>query len=108
VAQTLIQVLAKRSTSLREAIIRDQKLGDYSLKVSEHKRSSRPRGWSKLHSTNGADGAVNIEWDGDTRILMCRVVTKGTSKPAAIVADVIRYLLSRYQKNIESISVIPR
>ena len=107
-AQTLIQVLAKRGPSLREMIIRDKKLGDFALKVSEQKRSSRSRGWSKLHSTNGADGAVNIEWDGDTRILLCRVVTKGPGKPAVIVGDLVRYLLSRYSRKIESIGVIPR
>jgi hypothetical protein len=53
-------------------------------------------------------GAVNIEWDADTKVLICRVVTRGRGKPNLIIGDFIDYLLKRFSRRIEAINIIPR
>src|SRR4051794_1797195 len=96
--QVLVQVVCSRGRSLRQAIVRDRKLEDYGLTVSEHKRQGRPHGWAKVHSTsNGRHGALNIEWDSDTNVLLCRVVTRRGGTPNLIIGDFIDYLMRRFQ-----------
>jgi hypothetical protein len=51
---------------------------------------------------------VNIEWDADTKVLICRVVTRGRGKPNLIIGDFIDYLLKRFSRRIEAINIIPR
>lgn len=105
--QTLVQVVCTRGPSLREAIGNDRNLKKFGLVLTEHHRHGRPHGWAKVHSI-GRRGAINIEWDGDTNILLCRVITRGTSKPNLIIGDFVDYLLRRFQKRIEAINIIPR
>lgn len=108
--QTIVQVVCKKgSKSLRDAIVKDKTLVDYSLKVSEQKRTTRPQGWTKIHSTDrNRHGAINIEWDADMKILLCRVVTKAGGRPNPIIGDFVDYLLGRYTKKIETIHIFPR
>ena len=104
--QIVVQVLTSLPRSLRDTINRDDKLENFNLRV-EYKKAARSNGWSKLHSTRGGHGAINVHWEGAAKMLICRVVTRG-GKPDLIIADFIHYLLARYGKKIESINIIPR
>ncbi len=94
---------------MREAIARSAKLEAHSLKVTEQKRSGRSRGWTKVRSTEaGRHGAINLEWDADTSILIARVVTRGRGKPNLIIGDFVDFLLSQFSTRIQAINIIPR
>jgi hypothetical protein len=107
--QILIQTICTKGRSLREAIAGDPRIGGHDLQVVHQKRPGRPRGWAKLKSTlPDRHGAINLEWDADTHVLISRVVTKGKGKPNLIVGDYIDYLLARHARRIQAINVIPR
>ena len=107
--QTLIQVISSGSDSLRDKIVNDAKLEDFNLAVSEQKRQNRSPGWSKIHSTNGDKGAINIDWDAASRMLSCRVVTRKGGQTNAIIGNFIAYLLaSKFHRKIQAVQVIPR
>ncbi|MGB5288263.1 MAG: hypothetical protein WBQ32_07870 [Ignavibacteriaceae bacterium] len=107
--QTLIQVVCSEKKSLRDVIAHDEKLAKYNFYIEAKQKPGRSPGWAKIHSINpDVRGAINISWQGRVKILTCRVITKGTGKPAAIIGDFIKYLLSRFSKKIESIIVVPR
>ena len=107
--QILVQVLTSSNSSLRDKIAHDPKLKESDLKVSESKRIGRQQGWTKLHSTlPGRHGAINVQWVGSSRMLLCRVITKEGGQPSLIIGDFIDYLLDRFQKKIEAINIIPR
>jgi hypothetical protein len=107
--QTLVQVVCSKGPSLREAIASDRQLAKRGLALKEHHRPGRQHGWAKVHSTlDGRRGAINIEWDGDTNILLCRIVTRGGNKPNLIIGDFVDYLLRRFSRRIEAINIIPR
>jgi hypothetical protein len=107
--QLIVQVICSRGKSLRDTIAKDGRLEDDSLEVTEQKRSGRRHGWTKVHSTlPNRHGAINVEWDADTNILVCRVVTRGRGKPNLIVGDFVGYLLRRYRGRIQAINIIPR
>ena len=80
-----------------------------SVAVSDQKRQNRSPGWSKIHSTNGDKGAINIDWDAASRMLSCRVVTRKGGQPNAIIGNFIAYLLaSKFHRKIQAVQVIPR
>ena len=106
--QTLIQVFCAGKGSLREAIAKDAKIEKYDLTVSEIKSHGRSSGWSKIHSTVGSYGAINIEWDANTNMLSCRVITRKGGNPSSIISEFIYYLLSRHKKRVQSINIVPR
>ncbi len=106
--QTLIQVFCGGKGSLREAITKDAKIERFDLTVSEIKSRGRSSGWSKIHSTLGSYGAINIEWDANTNMLSCRVITKKGGNPSEIISHFTHYLLSRHKKRIEFINILPR
>ena len=107
--QILIQTVCTRGRSLREAITNDQRIGRHDLQVLQQKRPGRSRGWAKLKSTlPDRHGAINLEWDADTYVLISRVVTRGKGRPNLIIGDYIDYLLARHARRIEAINVIPR
>lgn len=106
-AQIVIHVLTSNKNSLRETIIKDEKLANFKLKVAQQKKQNRSNGWSKLHSASGEDGAINIQWEATSRMLIGRVVTRGGS-PAAIIGDFVYYMMERYRRKIETINIIPR
>ncbi len=107
--QILIQVISSGRQSLRDAIVNDPRLGRYNLTVSERKRPHRSHGWSKLHSTlPDRHGAINIQWDGASMILLCRVVTRGGGKPNLIIGDFVDYLFARFRRKIQAVNILPR
>ena len=107
--QILIQTSCSKGRSLREAIASDARIGRHDLEVVQQKRPGRPRGWAKLKSTlPDRHGAINLEWDADTNVLISRVVTRGKGRPNLIVGDYIDYLLARHARRIQAINVIPR
>lgn len=107
--QILVQVLTSETRSLRDIIIKDKRLSEYGLKVVMQKKSGRSHGWSKLRSSYSEfNGAINTQWEGSSRMLLCRVVTRGYGKANFIIGSFVDYLLARYSKKIEAINVIPR
>lgn len=101
--------------SLREAITSDRRIGRHDLQVLQQKRAGRSHGWAKLKSTlPDRHGAINLEWDANTYVLISRVVTRGKGRPNLIIGDCIDYLLARdylltrHARRIEAINVIPR
>lgn len=107
--QVLVQVVCSRGPSLRDAIPKDRGLEGGNLRVAEQKRSGRRRGWTKVHSTlPNRRGAINIEWDSNTSILLCRVINRGKARPNLIIGDFVDYLLQRFPRRIQAINIIPR
>ena len=103
--QTVVQVISGKAESLRDRIVNDKKLADFGLEVVEHKRQTRPHGWAKIHMP-GELGAINIQWHGASRTLICRIVTKG-GPPDPIAGAFTNYLLACQGKRIQSIQIIP-
>jgi hypothetical protein len=107
--QILVQVVCTRGPSLRDAIAKNARLDRHLLRVSEQKRSGRSRGWTKVHSTEpDRRGAINLEWDANTNLLLARVITRGQGKPSLIIGDFVHLLMSKYRKRIQAINIIPR
>lgn len=107
--QTILQVVCSGGKSLRDQIVRDQRLGRFNLRVVEEKRLGRRPGWAKIVSTQqGGQGALNIRWEGNSGILLCRVVNRGDGRPSVIVADFVNYLLARIHPRIEVVTIHPR
>jgi hypothetical protein len=107
--QTLVQVVCTRGPSLREAIVKNPRILRSHLRVVRQKQPGRPRGWAKIVSTEpDRPGAINVEWDANTSILLCRVVTKGGNRPNLVIGDFVDYLLGRFKRRIEAINIIPR
>jgi hypothetical protein len=107
--QTLVQVLCTRGPSLREAIADDPKLSRHHFWVQREQKAGRKPGWLKLHSSEpDRRGAINVEWEGPTHLLRCRIITKGAGKPNLIAGDFVDYLLARHRGRIQSIMIVPR
>jgi len=107
--QTLIQVVCSEKKSLRDVIAHDEKLAKYKFYIEAKQKPGRSPGWAKIHSLDSdVRGVINISWQGRIHILNCRVITKGTGKPANIIGDFIRYLLTRFPRKIESVIIVPR
>jgi hypothetical protein len=107
--QTLVQVVCTRGPSLRELIVKNPRIARYNLSVAWQKQPGRPRGWAKIHSTDPKRrGAMNLVWDANTNILICRVITKGKNRPNLIIGDFVEYLLGRFKRRIEAINILPR
>ncbi|MGH8093581.1 MAG: hypothetical protein ACREIF_08920 [Chthoniobacterales bacterium] len=102
--QTVIQVISAKPRSLRDKIVNDKKLARFGLVVAEQKRQARAPGWAKLHMP-GQRGAINIQWHGASRTLICRIVTR-SGKPDAIAGAFTSYLLSRLSQQIQLVQVI--
>jgi len=98
--QTLIHVMCRGGESLRSRIVSDAKLQDYGLYLETSKRPERSPGWAKLKSMDREPGAVNVEWEGASHTLTCRVVTKNRNNPSKIVGNLVSYLLARYSGRI--------
>ncbi len=106
--QTIIQVICSQGGSVRESIVSDRKLADYSLVVSKQRAVGRNPGWAKIYSTeNGVPGVLNVVWHKESLILVGRVVTKGSSKPDDLLGYFVTYLLARHLRRIKMISILP-
>ena len=101
--------MCTRGPSLREKIANDSRAEKHFIVVTLEKKPGRSKGWMKVHSTEPERaGAINVEWDARTHVLICRVITRGGGRPNLIVGDFIDYLLARHRSRIQSINVIPR
>ena len=107
--QTLVQVVCTRGPSLREAIAKHRRIDKFNLQVTLQKSPGRKHGGAKIHSTEpDRRGALNLEWDANTNILICRVITRGRNRPNLLIGDFVDYLLGRFKRRIEAINIIPR
>jgi len=106
--QILVQVLCSKGQSLREAIANDGRLESFNLQVVREKQPGRAPGWMKLHSSDSARGALNVEWDAQSAVLSARVITRGSRQPSPIVGDFINYLLARHGGRVQSITTAYR
>ena len=85
----------------------ENRLAKFDLYVDSQKNPTRSRGWTKVKSSDRSrDGAINVEWDGDAAVLVCRVVTRG-GDPAPIVGDFVKYLLSHHFARIRMLTLVP-
>ena len=88
--QTLVQVVCSKGKSLRDVIVNDSKLQDFGLVTQKKQQPGRRHGWAKIRSTDSdRQGALNIEWDADTSILLCRVVNRGAGRPNRVLGDFV-------------------
>jgi len=107
--QTVIQVIASGRESLRAKIMSDPQLeAKFGFIKIWAKQAGRPHGWAKIHSAGDLHGAINLEWHGRSRTLICRVVTKLGNKPNSIIGDFVDYLLARHQSRILAIHIMRR
>lgn len=107
--QTLVQVVCTKGTSLRDKITKDKKLADFGLVTTKQHQPGRANGWAKVLSTEAdRQGALNIQWQGDTSILWCRVVNKGAGRPNRVLGDFVDYLFQRHRGRIQAVNIIPR
>jgi len=107
--QTLIQVVCTKGPSLRQKIANDSKLADFGLETLKEHQPGRAHGWAKVRSTEpDRQGALNIQWHGETNILLCRIVNKGAGRPHRVLGDFVDYLFKRHRKRIEAVNIIPR
>jgi hypothetical protein len=105
--QTVIQVICSNGESLREKIVKDKRLEDYSLLVSKQRSVGRNPGWSKIYSNEyGTPGALNLTWHKESMMLMGRVITKGSSRPDQLISYFVRYLLARHKKRVRMINIL--
>jgi hypothetical protein len=87
----------------------DSKLEDYGFKVTYQKKTTKPKGWASIKSSNKTiKGTIKLEWDSKTSILLCRIINKGKGKPDYILGNLIQYLFSQYKKYIIMINIIPQ
>lgn len=106
--QTVLQVVCTRGRSLRDAIANDPRLAKHDLAIIQEKKAGRSPGWTKVRTTESErGGSLNIQWDGATNILTCRVINRGTGRPNLIIGDFVDYLLSRYRRRIKLVTVLP-
>jgi hypothetical protein len=97
----IIQVLPKRTGSLREKIIKDtRRLEDFGLVVTKEKTMDRIKGWSEVKSGKGP-GVLKIEWHAPSQTLICRAETKN-DPPHIICGAFISFLLAHYSSQIAS------
>jgi len=98
--QTIIQVLPKRTGSLREQIIKDARLENFDLFVTKEKTMDRSKGWSEIKLGKGP-GVLKIEWHAPSQTLICRIETKN-DPPYVICGAFISFLLAHYSSQIAS------
>ena len=106
--QTVVQVVCTRGRSMRDAIANDPRLEKHGLEVTQEKKPGRSPGWMKVHTMgSNRGGSMNVQWDGATSILTCRVINRGSGRPNLIIGDFVDYLLSRYRRRIKLVTVLP-
>lgn len=98
--QTILAVACKGSGSLREAMGNDaRRLDEFGLVVMAEFKKGRAPGWSKLRSTRpDRDGAINVRWQKNANLLLCRIVTRGKGDPSLLAGDLTAYLLRRHRR----------
>ena len=65
-------------------------------------------GRMKIRSTEpDRRGAINVEWDGSSAVLKCRIINRGLGKPHLIVGDFLEYVLGCHKKRVRTITIVP-
>jgi hypothetical protein len=91
---------------MRDAVADDSKLEEYNLRIVKEKKAGRKPGWTKVKSSmSDRQGTVNIQWNANARVLMCRVINRGAGKPSLLVGDFVDYLLARHNKRVGHIMI---
>lgn len=104
--QTLIQVVCTKGKSVRDAIANDPRLERNGLKLIKERQPGRSPGWTKIKGVQAnRRGSMNIQWNGSTSILVCRVVNRGAGKPNLLVGDFIDFLLARHHRRVRHITI---
>src|SRR5258708_23111911 len=99
--QTILQVICSKGTSLRDAIVNDEKLEEFGLVTQMKRQPGRPHGWAKILSNEpGRRGALNVEWDAATSILLCRIFNRGAARPNRALGDFSDYLFNRFRRRM--------
>ena len=107
--QTIVQVVCSKGESLRDVIVNDAKLSNFGLVIQKKQQPGRRHGWAKIRSSEpDRRGALNVEWDADTRILLCRVVNRGAGRPNRVLGDFVDHLFYRWRRRIEGVNILPR
>ena len=105
--QVNILVQCAGGPSLREKINKDDRLEEFGLTVKNQKKIGRRNGWSKLHShPHDKYGSLNLHWDPNSSVLICRSITKGRNSPGPLVGAFVGYLMKRHWRQIMSIAVV--
>jgi hypothetical protein len=105
--QSVLMVACSGGPSLRDKIAKDAKIEQFGLQVMEQRRPGRASGWTKVHSSEGEYGAINIQWHPAASMLSCRVVTRKPGKPDRIIGAFVTYLLARHRRQIFAINIYP-
>ena len=105
--QCVLMVACSGGPSLRDKIAKDPKIKKFGLQVTEQRRPGRPGGWTKVHSTEGSHGAINIQWHPAAYMLSCRIITRKPGKPDEITGAFVTYLLTRHRRQIHTINIYP-
>jgi len=105
--QCVLMVACSSGPSLRDKIAKDPRIEKFGLHVTEQMRPGRPGGWTKVHSSEGAHGAINIQWHPAANMLSCRVVTRRPGRPHEIAGVFVAYLLARHRRQIHAINIYP-
>jgi hypothetical protein len=106
--QTVIHVYCSAGRSLRDRVAKDDRhLKKFDLYVESQLNPARRDGWAKIKTLDDAHGAINVEWDQDALVLVCRVITRG-GDPAPIIGRFVGYLLSHHFARIRAMTVVPR
>jgi hypothetical protein len=103
--QIQLQAHCRRSVSLRKAITDDLTRREHEvLRVEAKKNIDRKPGWAKLSGHN-VPGAINIEWDPKSHMLIARAITRMGNRPHELLAVFLEYLIERHGKKIASINI---
>ena len=106
--QTVIHVFCSAGRSLRDRVAKDdRRLKKFGLYVESQLNPTRRDGWSKIKSLDDAHGAINVEWDRDAVVLVCRVITRG-GDPGPIICRFVDYLLSHHFGRIHTLTLVPK
>ena len=109
--QIQLQAFAKKgkgsrsSGSLRTLVTHDLDDGKHkSLYVSGFKDVERSPGWAKIKAKD-VPGVINLEWDGNQRMLTARAIAKMGNRPHKLMAIFVAYLLERHGRRLGSINL---
>ena len=107
--QTVIQVIATGTGSLRNKIMTDPQL-DEKIWIPRLDTSARGVHTAGQKSIAQPTFMARSTWNGTrrSRTLICRVVTKLGNKPNSIIGDFVDYLLARHQSRILAIHIMRR
>ena len=106
--QTIIYAFCTKGKSLRDQIEKDDRLAEepYGFSVRRQQKPGRSPGWAVVELPRGVAGVMNVEWDADTSLLKCRVITR-KEIPHEFVGRFVDYLLKHYPKRIRNITIVP-